>query len=214
MRLLPQAAGPTWTNCQHDGFARAQTTVLSETRHGAGLTLLRVLRRGPRVRRVPRRDCSPGGLELSRLPSAPSSWYREPPARRDAHRRLGARPLARWRGQLCRIVAFSFLPEPERERRELASERQTRQFLSRPTRDHAVVEVLQRAGSRGGGRGGALEYVFEHAIVVPIQPASQRGATPTHGLAGHERIIGAGPRHDRQASVGPQVPFGAKPPGR
>src|SRR2546425_11354853 len=46
MRLLPQAAGPTWTNCQHDGFARAQTTVLSETRHGAGLTLLRVLRRG------------------------------------------------------------------------------------------------------------------------------------------------------------------------
>src|SRR3989454_7002663 len=46
MRLLPQAAGPTGTNCQHDGFARAQTTVLSETRHGAGLTLLRVLRRG------------------------------------------------------------------------------------------------------------------------------------------------------------------------
>src|SRR5258707_14149996 len=105
MRLLPQAAGPTWTNCQHDGFARAQTKVLSETRHGAGLTLLRVLRRGLELGECLGGDCSPGGLVLSRLPSAPSSWYREPPARRNAPPPPRGQALARWRGQLCRIVA-------------------------------------------------------------------------------------------------------------
>src|SRR5207244_13620900 len=72
--------------------ARAQTKVLSETRHGAGLTLLRVLRRGLELG-----ECL--GVTARRA----DSYYRDCPPhprpgtgsrRREAtpHRRLGTRP--------------------------------------------------------------------------------------------------------------------------
>src|SRR5437667_3752718 len=101
-----------------------------------------------------------------RLFSAPSSWYREL-HRGDVPRRLAV--LARWRRQFGRIVGLSFLPQAERERRELAGEGHPRELRPHPPSDHRVVEVLERAGAHGGGRRRTLQHILEHAIVIAIQ---------------------------------------------
>src|SRR6266540_595513 len=132
--------------------------VLSETRHGAGLTLLQVLRRGLELGEClgPTADRANWNYEtaLRTLVPVPQAV-----AEGTSPRRLEAPALARWRRQLGRIVALSFLPESERERRELAGERQTRQFLPRAASHHAVVEILQRAGPRRGRRRRAFEDI-------------------------------------------------------
>src|SRR5882672_3926580 len=95
----------------------------------AGLTLVRVLRRGLEL-----------GECLGSTADRANENYDCPPhpcpgtgscRRGDVPRRVAVPALARWRRQLGRIVALSFFPEPEREGRELAGERQARQFLPR-----------------------------------------------------------------------------------
>src|SRR2546428_2873450 len=118
--------------------AHAQTMVLSETRQGAGLTLVRVLRRGLELG-----ECL--GLTANRANENYETALRtfvpapEAVAEETFPRRFALPALARWRRQLGRIVALSFFPEPERECRELAGERQARQFFPRAARQHAVV---------------------------------------------------------------------------
>jgi len=67
---LRSASRSVSTRYQRCG-SRAQTMVLSETRRGGRPAACSGSAEGPRVRRVPRRDCWPGGLVFTRLPSAP-----------------------------------------------------------------------------------------------------------------------------------------------
>src|SRR5882724_908217 len=70
----------------------------------AGLTLVRVLRRGLELG-----ECL-GSTALRTLRPGTGSGRRG-----DVPRRVAVPALARWRRQLGRIVALSFFPEPERE---------------------------------------------------------------------------------------------------
>jgi hypothetical protein len=121
-----------------------RTTVLSETRSEAGLWLIRVLR---------------GGLELGKclgetagranglLETAPRTLVPDPGAiSKENDPRIVAsqiRALARLRGQLGRIEALSSLPQPERDRHDLARKRHTGQLFPHSAGNHAKVDVLQ-----------------------------------------------------------------------
>ncbi len=112
----------------------------------AGLTLLRVLRKGLELESCLGMDCEPGERLALRLPSAPSSgdstfqgdrgsclhpelWDDEP------RLRLGST-------QLGRIKYLSGFEETKRERGELARQRDPREFLAHAAFEHSVIEVL------------------------------------------------------------------------
>ena len=119
-----------------------RTMVLSETRHEAGLTLLRILR---------------GGLELPEclgetvnraircVETIPRTLVLdlEPLAKEPAHTVASQiKDLLYSRRQLGRIEALSSLPQPQCDRRNLAGKRHACQLLPHSAGDHAKIEVL------------------------------------------------------------------------
>ena len=74
-------------------------------------------------------------------------------------------------GQLPRIVAFPSLPEPQGERGELPSEGHPGELGAHPAGEHRVIELLQRAGPRARGRGGAFEHILQDAVVIAVEAA-------------------------------------------
>ena len=119
--------------------------VLSETQPGAGLTLLRVLRKGLELGSCLGVDCEPGIRLALRLPSAPSSGD-SPFQGIEGHAYTLSsgtmNPLRLGFSQLRRIKYLSGLEETKGERGELARQRHAGEFFAHATLDHSVIEIL------------------------------------------------------------------------
>src|SRR5216684_584897 len=84
------------------------------------------------------------------------------------------RALCRLHRHLVRIPELSFLPEPERDRRDLARQRNFGQFLAYAATDARVIEVFQwtRLGRRCIRR--PFEHILERRVVIAIEPTRER----------------------------------------
>ena len=115
-----------------------RTTVLSETRPAAGLWLIRVLRGSLGLG-----EClgETAGRANVLLETVPRTLVPDPGASSKENDPLTVasqvRALARLRRQLCRIEALSSLPQPERDRRDLARKRHTGQLFPHSAGNHA-----------------------------------------------------------------------------
>ena len=107
--------------------------------------------------------------------------------------------------QFRRIVNFSCFPETQREGGEFPGQGEAGHVLAHAVRDHAAIEILERAGLTDGCGSRALEDTLQDAIVVLVQAAGQRLAPATHRPPSNELVISAGLRHHGEACVGPQV---------
>src|SRR5438034_11620193 len=90
--------------------------------------------------------------------------------------------------QLVRIPELSFLPEPERDRRDLARQRDLGQFLTYATTDARVIEVFQGAGLCRSGIRRSFKHALERRIVIAIETTGERCSPPAPQLAARELL--------------------------
>src|SRR2546421_10806969 len=109
-------------------------------------------------------------------------------------RRRLIRASCRLHHQFVRIPELSFLPEPQRDRRDLARQRDFGQFLAYATTDARIVEIPQRAGLCCGGIRRSFKHALERRVVIAIETTGQRCSPPAPQLAARELLIGAGSR--------------------
>ena len=190
-----------------------RTMVLSETRHEAGLTLLRILRGGLGLP-----ECL--GETVNRAIRCVETIPRtlvldlEPSAKEPAHTVASQiQDLLYSRRQLGRIEAFSSLPQPQCDRGNLAGQRHPGQFLPHTSSDHPKVEVLEGPWSCRSGSGGSLEHLLEHRVMIAVQPAGHRWPPASDRPAVDDVVVRARPANHRKPGVGPQVSLGPKSPG-
>jgi len=111
----------------------------------AGLTLLRVLRKGLELDSCLGIDCEPGERLALRLPSAPSSGD-SPFQGIEGHAYTLSsgtmNPLRLGSTQLGWIKDLSGLEETKGERGELTGQRHAGEFLAHAALEHSVIEVL------------------------------------------------------------------------
>src|SRR5438477_12322001 len=118
--------------------------------------------------------------------------------------------LCRLRRQFLWIPEFSFLPQSQGDRNNLARERELGRLLAHAAGEGGGIEIAQRAGLGTRCIRGRLEDRFENGIVIPIQTASDRGLLPSTKHAVFELLLGACMRHHSESHVGPQIALGAK----
>ena len=135
----------------------ARTMVLSEDSAGAGLTLLRVLRKGLELdsclgktasgRDVSVEDCLPHR-------SSGDSTFQELEGHGAPHAPRTMKPLYIW-GRLSWVGSKTSPGVNEGERGELASQRDTGELLEHPALEHAVDRNPERGPDSNGYVGGA-----------------------------------------------------------
>src|ERR1019366_1281477 len=81
-------------------------------------------------------------------------------------RRYLIRASYRLRRQFVRIPELSFLPEPERDRRDLARQRHFGQFLAYAATDARVIEVFQWPGLGRRRIRRPFEHILERGVVI------------------------------------------------
>src|SRR5438552_10213568 len=113
-----------------------------------------------------------------------------------------------------RIPELSFLPEPERDRRDLARQGHFGQFLSYTSTDTRLIDLFQWPRLGCSRIRSPFEHILEHRVVIAVQPTGQRRSPPASQLPADELLIGTRARHHSQPDVGPQLPLGPEPPRR
>ena len=118
------------------------------------------------------------------------------------------------RFQMFGVETFSFLPECQRDGRDLPCEREACHIRLHSLGQQSCVKVLQWSRATTGAHGRTLEDLLHLVVVILIQTADLLWLFGTLQLAIHITMLRAVVRLHRQATVGPQLPFAAKPVGR
>src|SRR3989475_11422291 len=109
--------------------------------------------------------------------------------------------------------AYSFLPDQQRDRRDLARQGETRHLRLDPLSDQSLVKLLERTRLGSGQGRGTLEQIFEIVIVIAIQPANRdrllRALQPPLDIP----VLRTAVRLDSKTTVAPELSLGAKPVG-
>ena len=132
---------------------------------------------------------------------------------RNAGRPDSRRRSSRLRLQMFSVETISFLPECQRDGRDLACERETCHIGLHSLGQQSFVKVLQWSGATTGAHGRTLEDLLHLVVVILVQATDLLRLFGTLQLAIHITMLRAVVRLHRQATVGPQLPFAAKPVG-
>src|SRR5712691_6075280 len=127
-------------------------------------------------------------------------------------RTLGQRHSSCLWFQMFGVEAYSFLPDQQRDRRDLACQGETRHLRLDPLGDQSLVKLLERTRLGSGQGRGTLEQVLE--IVIVIQPANRDRLLGALQLSLDIPVLGTAVRLDCKPTVAPELSLGAKPVGR
>ena len=112
--------------------------------------------------------------------------------------------------QFLSVEAFSLLPKCQRDRCNLARQRETSHGWLHAFGQQSQVELAERSGThtRHGGR--SFEQTFQIMVVVFVQAANGDQFLRASQLALRVAIVPAGVNLQGQSAIGPQLPLGAK----
>ena len=108
------------------------------------------------------------------------------------------------------VETFSFLPECQRDGRDLPREREACHIRLHPLGQQSLVEVLQWSRATTGAHGRTFEDLLHLVIVILVQTTDLLWLFGTLQLAIDITMLRAVVRLHRQATVGPQLPFAAE----
>src|SRR5580700_1113123 len=111
---------------------------------------------------------------------------------------------------LC-VETFSFLPKCQRNRRDLACEREASHIRLHPLGQQSCVKVLQWSRATTGAHGRTLEDPLHLVVVILIQATDLMWLFGTLQLSVHITMLRAVVRLHSQTAVGPQLPLAAEP---
>src|ERR1700740_2706922 len=111
------------------------------------------------------------------------------------------------------VEAFSFLPKCQGDGRDLPCEREACHIRLHSLGQQFFVKVLQWSRATAGAHGGTLEDLLHLVVVILVQTTDLLWLFGTLQLSIHITMLRAVVRLHCQATVGPQLPFAAKPVG-
>jgi hypothetical protein len=100
--------------------------------------------------------------------------------------------------QLFRVEMSSFLPEDQRDRRNLSRQDEASHRRLHPFCEQLQVEILERSFPAAGHGGRTLKDGFHIMIVVLVKPAQLLWLLGTLQLSSHVAVLRAVARLDRQ----------------
>jgi len=115
--------------------------------------------------------------------------------------------------QMFGVEVYSFLPDDQRDRRDLACQGEPRHLWLDPLGDQSLVKLLERTRLGSGQGRGTLEQILEIVIVIAIQPANRDRLLRASQLSFDIPVLGTAVRLDSKTTVAPELSLGAKPVG-
>src|SRR5229473_8719799 len=112
--------------------------------------------------------------------------------------------------QMLGVEAYSFLPDQQRDRRDLTRQGEARHLRLDPLGDQSLVKLLERARLGSGQGRGTLEQILEIVIVIAIQPANRDRLLGALQPSLDIPVLGTAVRLNSKTTVAPQLSLGAK----
>src|ERR1039457_5508835 len=112
--------------------------------------------------------------------------------------------------QMLGVKRFSFLPNRQRNRGDLARQRQPRHRRQHPFVEKSLIKNSERTFSRAGRRCRTLEQILQLVAVVEIQSADEYRLASAYQLPILKAIISGRSRLQRQPAVSPELTLGAE----